>query len=319
VAGNLRNSVTTAVAHALDQYATNLALVIRANPQGDITAILTRPDVVASLSASLAAARANALAALEVAYGLHGAELGSDLHTALQQDIERAYEQAPARLAQAVAQAWTAVPMRAYAPGISPLGTNPQVQVAAQRAHAARTAVATVAGDIALRNGLSVDVAASGGRTDAILAEAAQREAEGATPLAKRWVASMDGRDPRSCLWCRALHGTEVPIAQQFPHPGPLEGHNPPRLYRGVLHGPPLHPNCRCHLAVTDLEPGAGPRVVSPQPGPPAGLMVSSADIAALPEDRYHALAHFLRSAIHELGQVVRRLVGISWGPEGRV
>jgi len=38
---------------------------------------------------------------------------------------------------------------------------------------------------------------------------------------------------------------------------------------------------------------------------------VSSEDIAALPEERYQNLRHFIGSALHELGQLIRALLGI--------
>jgi len=38
---------------------------------------------------------------------------------------------------------------------------------------------------------------------------------------------------------------------------------------------------------------------------------ISSADIAAMPQDRYDGLVGFLRAAPHELGHVIAKLLGI--------
>jgi len=59
------------------------------------------------------------------------------------------------------------------------------------------------------------------------------------------------------------------------------------------------------------MTPGeeAPPPVTPPEPEVPE--MVSSEDIAALSEERYQNLHHFLSSALHELAQLIRALLGI--------
>jgi hypothetical protein len=64
------------------------------------------------------------------------------------------------------------------------------------------------------------------------------------------WVAERNG-----CPSCLAYQGHVVAPGQPFP-PGLTYG-DAPITPHGKLVGPPLHPNCRCELESTDLEPGA--------------------------------------------------------------
>ncbi len=200
------------------------------------------------------------------------------------------------------------MPQQSFTVGVSTPGTNPAYQAALQRAQAVRDALAGQGSALALRNGLSVTVAGASSQTEAVLAEAMARP--DASLLGKRWVASMDGKDPKSCAWCRKLHGIVVPLGSQFPHPEQIGKHKPPKLYRGVFPGPPVHPHCQCRL---EFVPLAEAPVPVPGPVTPEELpdMVSSEDIAALPEERYQSMRHFLQSALHELAQVIRVLLGI--------
>jgi hypothetical protein len=296
----LRAQLAASVRHQVSRYAANLATVVQSNPHGSILTLLNRPDVAQSLDRNLAGARAQALAAVQQSW-----QAGSSpTLSSLIQDVERAYNEAPGRIRQAAITAWHSIPQQSFTVGVSTPGTNPAYQTAYQRAQAVRTALEGQADALALRNGLSTHVAAAGSRTEVIREEAG------------------------------------IPAGAQFPHPAPIGKHQPPKLYRGVLHGPPLHPNCRCELQqiaggvrwVASMD-GKDPRSCAwcralhgqellaapqdqPAPVPPPQPeelpeMVSSEDIAALPEERYQSLRHFLVSALHELAQLIRELLGI--------
>jgi hypothetical protein len=306
----LRAQLAASVLQQVNRYAQNLATVVLSNPHGEILALLDRPDVAQALTQSLAAARSQALAALQQAWAATGADSASPVLASLAQDVQRAYNEAPGLIREAAVHAWHSVPQQSFTVGVSTPGTNPAYQTAVQRAQAVRDALDGPAQALALRNGLSVVVAGSSGRTEATLAEAiAQPDAH---LLGKRWVASMDGKDPKSCAWCRRLHGTVVPLDAQFPHPVQIGDHKPPKPYRGRLDGPELHPHCQCFLEIVPLVDAPVP-VPAPAPVPPEELpdMVSSEDIAAMPEERYQSMRHFLASALHELAQVIRAILGI--------
>jgi hypothetical protein len=66
--------------------------------------------------------------------------------------------------------------------------------------------------------------------------------------LGKMWVAVLDSR---TCSHCKALHGTVLEPAAEFPADA---GAVPLGVYRNVLIGPPRHPNCRCVLAIVKLK-----------------------------------------------------------------
>jgi hypothetical protein len=238
----LRAQLAATVAQQVAQYAQNLATVVQSNPHGEVLALLDRPDVAQSLAQSLAAARSQALAALQQAWAATGADPASPVLASLAQDVQRAYADAPGVIREAAIRAWHSVPQQSFTVGVSTPGTNPAYQTALQRAQAIRDALNGPAQALALRNGLSVIVAGSSGRTEATLAEAMARP--DAHLLGKRWVASMDGKDPKSCVWCRRLHGAVVPLSAQFPHPAQIGGHKPPKPYMGRLDGPELHPHC---------------------------------------------------------------------------
>lgn len=303
LAESLRAQLTTTVTQSLAQFAGHLAIVIQANPQGSLTHVLDRPDVQQSQAAALASARSAARAALDQVYeAAHPGQADSSvLYQSLSDDIDKAYAQAPGAIRHALQQVFHDHPDVPFQMGIHEPGENPSHQAALQRAQGARDAISAQGSSLALRNGLSVAVAHAGGRTQAALDDAP-------AGAAKRWRASMDGKDPRSCYWCRALHGTVVPADQEFPHPVTFEGHSPPKLYLGVLHGPPLHPNCRCRVEVLAHVPAAP---ASSQPATPAEAapMLSSEDVASLTPERYSQLRHFLGAALHELGQMIHRLL----------
>lgn len=221
-------------------------------------------------------------------------------------DIALAYAAARDGMILAVSQAFHAIPSVPFVPGVTPPGTNPQIEAANLRAIAARRAAQDFAAKLALRNTLTIATAGKGGETAAVLAEAQTRYDSG-EDVWLEWRASQDGHDPRSCGWCKTLHGQRARPGEQFPHPKPIGKRKPPKLYLGTLYGPPLHPRCRCKIVIVTGHTVAEPP--APVPVPEQGDFISSDVIKAMPEEEYSAMHHFLRSALHELGQVLYRLV----------
>lgn len=259
--------------------------MVKEYPQTDITAHLARFDTL--LRESLAHAQEKVAEAVDDAWSQPGA---SPYREALLADVTRAYQGAEQELAGAIDTAWRGE------------------QNLAHRSVVVRRAVADYAARLALRNHLSVLTAVKASDTQAVLDDA-QRRLNTGEDARLRWVASMDGKDPRSCIWCRRLHGIEVAPGDQFPHPLQVGRRRPPKLYLLVLYGPPLHPRCRCRLVVVSERPPvpSPPGPSSPVEGP--GDFISSDTIRAMPEEDYSKLHHFLRSALHELGQVIQRLL----------
>lgn len=92
---------------------------------------------------------------------------------------------------------------------------------------------------VLLRTEYSVSVGAQRGYTDSLIQAFDQSADQHGTTLRKVWVANFISHEP--CERCRALHGSEVGLHDEFTATG--------KVY-GDLLGPPLHPNCKCYLAV---------------------------------------------------------------------
>lgn len=270
----------------------------------DIASLLVRYDIEQALTADLATAEEKATEAVEAAWTTEGA---SPYFAALLADISRVYADARERLVADITAAYNSIPdAEPFVPGVSTPGTNPAEEVRRLRAVAVRQAVSDFGRGLAVRNQLTVFTAGKGSGSAAVLAEAQLRHDAG-EQVELEWVASMDGKDPRSCAWCKALHGTRIPLGSQFPHPQPAGKRRPPRLYLGTLFAPPLHPRCRCKLViVTAGQPQTPESAVGAAPG--SEDFISSETIRNMPEEQYSKLHHFLRSALHELGQVLTRL-----------
>lgn len=279
-----------AFAHA----ARYLSALTAGDPHGSAAALLTRPDVDAELKQALDSGRQLAQDAVREAWG------GAPRHQYLDwllSDVDRSYNSL-AVLRAAVRVGWHSSPDHA------------------SRADAVCRAVLAHGADLALRNRLSAESATTAARTQAELASGEQLDQAGEQAW-KRWECSHNPPDDRTCHWCRSLHGMTIPLHAQFPagEPADLTGHGrltqPPRLYRGVLPGPPRHPRCRCRVVVTTIlepvESEAGGQETMP-------VFLAAASVRALPEDRYQALAHFLEAAVHELGQVLGRLREVARG-----
>jgi hypothetical protein len=309
-------------AAALAEAARYVALIVADNPLGSADQLLARPDVDAVLLEALSEARAAARDAVQREWSAAGAP-DSPVLAHLLADVDRAYD-ALAHLRGLIRHAHASVPQRQFVPGVTAPGTHPSHEAAIERAAAVRDAIAGFARQVVLRNRLSVSVAAGAARTAVTLEQGRIRERNG-EKLAKRWVASMDGKDPRSCYWCRKLHGTTIPLGDSFlsylPGAVDLTGHGhltqPPKPYRGALQAPPLHPRCRCKIVIVS-EPGAASRPAPAAVVPIPAAFISAAQVRALPEPQYRGLISFLRAAVHELGQVLARLRG-AFRRDGRI
>jgi hypothetical protein len=316
------------------QLADYIALVVRNNPYGSADALLARPDVEAMAAQALEDARNLVATQLEAEW--NSAEASQTAYYQhLLDDIEAQYS-AP-HLRHLIRHAHASVPHAHFIVGVTPPGQHPAMEAAISRAAAVRRAIVGFGRGALASHELSLQVARTAAQTAAVLEAGEEREAAG-EQVRKRWVARRDGK---TCMWCRFLDGTVVPLHAQFPLPGPVAVQHesatrhvatpagearyhqligtpiiwthPPRLYHGLLPGPPLHPRCRCRIVLVAVQEEGGqvtPGGRSPAPQA-AGEYLAAVDIRAMPEAKYRSLMAFLRAAIHELGQVLRRLAGL--------
>lgn len=328
--------VSAAIRAALEPAGQYAALVTRNNPLGAASALTGRQDVRAALEGSMGQARAAAVAVLEQQWADSGAPedpVLASLRTDLARMLGSPGQQA--RLRRRVRAAHASVPQQQFTPGVTPPGTHPSHEAAQQRAQAVSAAVGRFAGDVALRAQLTLAVAATAAAARLVLEEGRARQAAG-EKLAKRWEISRS-QPEKACHWCRSLDGVTIGLEDSFlPYlagPADLSGHGrltqPPKPYRGLLQGPPLHPRCRCRIVLVEQasEPPEKPepkhdddqiarpaetqqKTRSQASTRPAPRFVSAAEIRAMPEARYQGLLAFLRAALHELGQMLGRLRG---------
>jgi hypothetical protein len=329
----LAGQLTSAVRQAVAEAAGYLALVTRNNPLGSADELLRRPDTDAVLQQALDEARTAAEDLVRQAwYSAGAAASGAGTLDHLQDDVGQIFGSL-ARLRGLVRHAHASVPQRRFARGAHSPGEHPNQRAAEQRADAVRDALLDWGRQAALRAQMAVQHAEGAGAAAAVLAGALEREARGER-LLKRWKAHPES--PSCCYWCRRLHGVTIGLRESFiPYlGGPVampQSHarhvateagerkfglslgariiftQPPRPYRGRLQGPLLHPFCRCRL---EIVRAVGAAEVPPDSGAgrhPAGF-VSAADVRALSGDDYQADLAFLRAAVHELDQVLRRL-----------
>lgn len=274
-----------------------LSTLAESDPHASAGDLLTRPDVDAALHQSLDHGRELAQDAVRAAWG------ASPHHEYLDWvlgDIDRSYDSL-AVLRAAVRTAWLSAPTHA------------------ERAIAVKWAVLDHGEDIAIRNRLSMEAAAVAAQTEQQIATGLPWQDAGER-VWKQWRCRHSPPDDRTCHWCRILHGMVLPLSASFPagEATDLTGHGsltqPPRLYHGILRGPPRHPRCRCRIVVTtslddpDVLSAQGGGQLTPVPGGARPGFLAAADIRALPETRYQGLLHFLEAAVHELGQVLSRL-----------
>lgn len=305
-------SAGAALRASLDGPLLRLILAAREHPGLSAAGLLALPGVRANLQIALDSGGRVAASLLAGAWEDGGGDPFSSVLAALKADLERMTGEFPGQLEGMLAE------------GLAPVHED-WAEVT--------TRVAGAAVDrLMVRARLTVGVAPSFSRTQAVLAEGRRRQAAGEKVM-KSWRSKLR---PRTCRWCRLLHGTMIPLEEEFPHGDPVALPQqrtrrvatpagarrydraigqpviftfPPGVWGGRLEGPPRHPECECELVLVTLtdEPMPGP-----DRGPePSASYVHAADIAALPEARYQALRAFLRAATHELGQILGRLRGL--------
>lgn len=101
---------------------------------------------------------------------------------------------------------------------------------------------ATALRRLRFRTSLSVQHAVRRGFTENQLATGKALSDAGAS-VHKMWLANFLNNSP--CPTCRALHGTELDLSDEFDH-GDAKA---PKTYLDLL-GPPRHPHCHCYLLV---------------------------------------------------------------------
>jgi hypothetical protein len=114
--------------------------------------------------------------------------------------------------------------------------------------------------NLAQRARTGVLVAYHGGRGAATEATIASAAAQWTGAVHKLWIARFDLETP-PCPLCVRLHGTHVPVADDF-HVPDAE----PTPYLGKLARPPRHPRCRCSLVLylpTKMDSDSGPTPLS--------------------------------------------------------
>lgn len=272
----------------------------------------------AAVRAYLAAAGMYFAAVQDQSPGLSVAEILK--RTDVRASIAQAFEEAEAYVRQAVTQAWEesgADSTRVLRELLRDVDhTYARMPRLVSRLHGTSRPPREVFEDygrgLALLNTLTVDHAVRAGRTQALLEQAARDDLF--KIARKQWVAHVE--KPTCCHWCRNLHGRTIPLHDDFaPYiggPADLTGHGrftqPPKPYRGVLPGPPLHPNCECDLLIVSGGIGDGISSHEAREGLTALPFLASSDIRAMSAPKYRLLIEYLRAAAHELGLVLRRL-----------
>lgn len=139
-----------------------------------------------------------------------------------------------------------------------------------------------------LRMSHSAGVAAQRGYTDALISAYAEL-VESGMEVRKVWVAHITP-EHTPCEDCLALHGTEAPLREQFPHTGFRDP------YIDLL-GPPKHPNCRCRLVilVVTLE-NALEDLDLPNPTPPQSM--SSEQVRSMPKTLFMSILAFFAKVV---------------------
>jgi hypothetical protein len=319
-------ALNQAIREAFAYAARYIGLLTENNPHGGSAGLLGRPDVHAVLQDAMASAREVAEEAVREAWGGHPQ---TPYLYWLLNDVAQAYGSLSVLRAD-IRRAWDGVVAEPFVKGVTPPGANPVMEAAQRRASDVLHAILGYGASLALRSQLSAEVASVAAQTEAVLAQGAELEQAGEQPY-KRWLCSSSPPDDRTCHWCRALHWMTIPLNASFPagDPADLTGHgrltHPPRLYHGVLPGPPRHPRCRCRVVVVHLreavrsghsdsqEASPGELAAAPGAGGTAPSMVTpgflaASDVRALPDDQYEALEAFLEASAHELGQALARL-----------
>lgn len=140
-----------------------------------------------------------------------------------------------------------------------------------------------------LRMQHSAGVASQRGYTDAMISGYTELQDFGFR-LRKVWLANFVNNTP--CDYCRALHGTEVGLHENFPM-----GDNLLKVY-GDLKGPPRHPRCRCYLAILVVSLENALESLDIEHPTPASKTMSTDDVKRMPTKVFRAIVKTLRKII---------------------
>jgi hypothetical protein len=254
----LEESASKAAAEAfrssVANFITQVNLVAINNPDMTADQVLARPDVKESLQVSLreaqdaswAAILEGAQAAAKLAESSSEAELKSlglddsgldwiesSFQSSIKEDLARNYKLLSATVQQKVRDGF-ALPVNVE-------GSSNQPKAAAtRRTFAASTLVERSAQALSNRAAASASSLVNRSYTDYQLLKAPPGSY-------KMWVANFQ-RANSPCLTCAALHGTTIPLQEEFDPEMSFES-KPPAIYQNLL-GPPRHPNCRCRIVI---------------------------------------------------------------------
>lgn len=144
-----------------------------------------------------------------------------------------------------------------------------------------------------LRMRHSAGVAAQRGCTDALVAAYSEMEEFGLS-VRKVWMANLTAGTP-PCDQCRALHGSEVGISEEFPHVGSYVPYID-------LVGPPAHPQCRCWLAflIVSLE-NAFDSLDLDTPAESVESSMTSAQVRSMPAKLFSSFVTFVSRVVKKL------------------
>jgi len=140
-----------------------------------------------------------------------------------------------------------------------------------------------------LRMQHSAGVAAQRGYTDAMIQAYTELEDFGYR-VRKIWLANFVNNTP--CEYCRALHGTEVGLHEEFP-----TGDNRLKVY-GDLLGPPRHPRCQCYLAILIVTLANTLETLDIDSPGPGALTMTTEDVKRMPGMIFRAVVRTLQRII---------------------
>lgn len=104
--------------------------------------------------------------------------------------------------------------------------------------------------------------------------------------IRKVWMANLS-QNHSPCAWCRALHGTQLPLLTEFSKAG--------LKVLDHLHGPPRHPNCRCTLLVYVMTLSTTPPAFQSGPAPERRTMTAK-QVRQMPRAVFSAVVATLRA-----------------------
>ena len=148
-------------------------------------------------------------------------------------------------------------------------------------------------GDVARRRAIlrmqhGAGVAAQRGYTDAMVGGFGEL-ADFGFRLRKVWIANFTNNDP--CEHCRALHGQEVSLHEEFPA-------DPELKVFGDLLGPPRHPRCQCYLAILLVSLENALEALDIEDPTPAPQTMSTEDVRNMPGKIFTAVVKTLQRVV---------------------